>query len=100
MQQNTISVDNLLLYWYSRQQFAVIIGQMQIWEEVYQIFRYSNNQQFQKSAYLLKMELMVVVLHSLSRICKWFRTQLQQKVQSQVSSWQKKIDACSTDEKK
>ncbi len=70
-------------------------------EEVYQIFRYSNPQYyFLKSAYL-KMELMVLQAVFILHLQMVPHVQLQQKkVQSQVSSWQKKIDACSTDEKK
>lgn len=70
-------------------------------EEVYQIFRYSNPQYyFLKSAYLKNGTYGIAGCVYPAFANGSARAAATKKVQSQVSSWQKKIDACSTDEKK
>lgn len=70
-------------------------------EEVYQIFRYSNPQYyFLKSAYLKSGTYGIAGCVYPAFANGSARAAATKKVQSQVSSWQKKIDACSTDEKK
>ena len=70
-------------------------------EEVYQIFRYSNPQYyFLKSAYLKNGTYGIAGCVYPAFANGSARAATTKKVQSQVSSWQKKIDACSTDEKK
>lgn len=70
-------------------------------EEVYQIFRYSNPQYyFLKSAYLKNGTYGIAGCVYPAFANGFARAAATKKVQSQVSSWQKKIDACSTDEKK
>lgn len=70
-------------------------------EEVYQIFRYSNPQYyFLKSAYLKSGTYGIAGCVYPAFANGSARVAATKKVQSQVSSWQKKIDACSTDEKK
>ena len=70
-------------------------------EEVYQIFRYSNPQYyFLKSAYLKNGTYGIAGCVYPAFANGSARAAATEKVQSQVSSWQKKIDACSTDEKK
>lgn len=70
-------------------------------EEVYQIFRYSNPQYyFLKSAYLKNGTYGIAGCVYPAFENGSARAAATKKVQSQVSSWQKKIDACSTDEKK
>ena len=70
-------------------------------EEVYQIFRYSNPQYyFLKSAYLKSGTYGIAGCVYPAFANGSARAATTKKVQSQVSSWQKKIDACSTDEKK
>ena len=70
-------------------------------EEVYQIFRYSNPQYyFLKSAYLKSGTYGIAGCVYPAFANGSARAAATKKVQSQVSSWQKKIDACSTDEEK
>lgn len=70
-------------------------------EEVYQIFRYSNPQYyFLKSAYLKNGTYGIAGCVYPAFANGSARAAATKKVQSQVSSWQKKIDVCSTDEKK
>lgn len=70
-------------------------------EEVYQIFRYSNPQYyFLKSAYLKNGTYGIAGCVYPAFANGSARAAATKKVQSQVSSWQKKINACSTDEKK
>lgn len=70
-------------------------------EELYQIFRYSNPQYyFLKSAYLKNGTYGIAGCVYPAFANGSARAAATKKVQSQVSSWQKKIDACSTDEKK
>lgn len=70
-------------------------------EEVYQIFRYSNPQYyFLKSAYLKSGTYGIAGCVYPAFANGSARAAATKKVQSQVSSWQKKVDACSTDEKK
>lgn len=70
-------------------------------EEVYQIFRYSNPQYyFLKNAYLKNGTYGIAGCVYPAFANGSARAAATKKVQSQVSSWQKKIDACSTDEKK
>ena len=70
-------------------------------EEGYQIFRYSNPQYyFLKSAYLKSGTYGIAGCVYPAFANGSARAAATKKVQSQVSSWQKKIDACSTDEKK
>ena len=70
-------------------------------EEVYQIFRYSNPQYyFLKSAYLKNGTYGIAGCVYPAFANGSARAAATKKVQSQVSSWQKQIDACSTDEKK
>lgn len=70
-------------------------------EEVYKIFRYSNPQYyFLKSAYLRSGTYGIAGCVYPAFANGSARAAATKKVQSQVSSWQKKIDACSTDEKK
>lgn len=70
-------------------------------EEVYQIFRYSNPQYyFLKSAYLKNRTYGIVGCVYPAFAKGSARAAATKKVQSQVSSWQSKIDACSTDAQK
>ena len=70
-------------------------------EEVYQIFRYSNPQYyFLKSAYLKNRTYGIAGCVYPAFAKGSARAAATKKVQSQVSSWQSKIDACSTDEEK
>ena len=70
-------------------------------EEVYQIFRYSNPQYyFLKSAYLKNGTYGIAGCVYPAFANGSARAAATKKVQSQVSSWQSKIDACSTDAQK
>ena len=70
-------------------------------EEVYQIFRYSNPQYyFLKSAYLKNRTYGIAGCVYPAFAKGSARAAATKKVQSQVSSWQSKIDACSTDAQK
>lgn len=77
---------------------SLSLSQMEV---VYQIFRYSNPQYyFLKSAYLKSGTYGIAGCVYPAFANGSARAAATKKVQSQVSSWQKKIDACSTDEKK
>lgn len=70
-------------------------------EEVYQIFRYSNPQYyFLKSAYLKNRTYGIAGCVYPAFAKGSSRAGATKKLQSQVSSWQSKIDSCSTDAQK
>ena len=91
-------------YYYIDGVFSSNLSLVQM-EEIYQIFRYSNPQYyFLKSAYF-KMQRMDGAYGIAACVYPAFATgssrdSATKKVQGQVSSWQSKIDACSTDAQK
>lgn len=87
-------------YYYIDGVFSSSLSLAQI-EEVYRIFRYSNPQYyFLKSAYIRTTyngEHGIAACVYPAFVKGSSRAKATKKVQSKVSSWQKKIDACSTD---